>query len=87
MVKHKKLYDDQISMEVYLTGKLKIDPQLEIIRNIDILNSDIYMQNFLSLAVMNNTLMDLSANEYIKNKNKINKYMRKLFKKIIQLSV
>lgn len=86
MLKHKKIYNNQISVEGYLEDKVRANKKLEITRDI-ILKSNMYMKNLLSLAVMDNKLMDLSANDYIKNKTQIDKYMRKLFTQFTQITV
>lgn len=77
MSKHKKTYDNQISIEIWIESIVNTEEKIVI--NI----KSIFIKNLLDLGVMNNKLMDLTSSDYSRDKTKIDTYMCNLFRQII----
>lgn len=82
MYKHKKTYDNQISIEVWTTSIVDTDKKIVRDRNIKFIS----IKDLSNLVAMNNKLVDLSSNDYLKDKTKIDTYMCNLFRQIITQS-
>lgn len=79
MFKHKKIYDNQISIEIWLESIVNTEEKIVVNRNINFIS----IENLSSLVSMNNKLEELSSNDYLKDKTRIDTYMCELFSQII----